>query len=125
MGSNFKKVMIGLSAFCSVQSLFTLMMYVFPSLVGFQESIGYLNMFLSMLLPAFSLLLWVLYASRKSVFDKNICITATAFLGVHALLTANNFLDFVPAGFIGLIAQSALAIFANVLCIIFATMKKD
>ena len=114
-----KIVLQTLSIVNCICCLFCLLMFIFPGIVGFDDSIGFLVIAVS---SAFSLLVtvpWTIYCFAKQ--SRTALKTTVIFaLAVHILLLANLFLDFIPLVFVIFVLQFIFSIITNVLFIVFS-----
>ncbi len=115
-----KKILRNLSLMTCLCCLFCLIVFAAPGVVGFDDSAGFAILYLSILLPFVSSLLWTVFSLKNKNIPGKLKVTAVTSLITHTVLLLNTFLDFLPFGGSVIWAQLIIATITGALFITFS-----
>ena len=115
-----KKALRNLSLMTCLSCVFCLIVFAAPGVVGYDDSSGSAIIYLSIILPFVSSLLWTVFSLRNKESCSKLKKFAISSLIINAVLLLNIFLDFLPFGGAVIWVQIIFGIVTGVLFITFS-----
>ncbi len=115
-----KKILHNLSLMTCLSCVFCLIVFAAPGVVGYDDSSGFAIIYLSIILPFISSLLWTVFSIRNNENYSKLKKFAVSSLIINAILLLNIFLDFLPIGEAGLWLQIIFGIVTGILFITYS-----
>ena len=111
-----RKILCIISIACIALSLFTLAMMIDPGIIHYDDGIGFLCMFGSIICSGLVLPFWIIFASTKSNKNKKLQIISSISSALYLVLLGNIYFGFLIFGG-EIIVQIVLSIIVLYLCI--------
>ncbi|MBR6567036.1 MAG: hypothetical protein IKK60_00100 [Clostridia bacterium] len=115
-----KKSLRNLSVMTCLSCIFCLIVFAAPGVVGYDDSLGFAIICLSIILPFISSLLWTVFSLKNKESYSKLKKFAVSSLIINSVLLLNIFLDFLPIGKAGLWIQIIFGIVTGVLFITYS-----
>ncbi len=115
-----KKSLRNLSVMTCLSCIFCLIVFAAPGVVGYDDSLGFAIIYLSIILPFVSSLLWTVFSLKNKNIPGKLKVTAVTSLIIHTVLLLNTFFDFLPFGNVVIWVQMIIATVTGALFISFS-----